>query len=76
MDHVLRQIAIVEKVVAYRDRFFQTPHVVQQVRLNKQRISWLHNAFMGFHVIEEGKSLEIRLFRIDLSAVQKIRILW
>ena len=76
MDHVLREIAIVEKVAAHGNRFFQTPDVVQPVRRYQQCVAWFDDAFIGCRVIEEGKSLEIRLFRIDLPAVQKIRILW
>src|SRR5215470_1168438 len=64
LDHVLREIAIVKKVVAHGNRFFQTPDVVLPVRRYQQRIAWFDGAFVGRRGIEEGKSLEIRLFWI------------
>src|SRR5262245_45148634 len=74
VSHVLREIAIVEKVVAHGNRFFQTPDVVQPVRRYQQSIAWFDDAFVGRRVIQERKSLKVRLFWIDLEVVQKIPI--
>src|SRR5262245_9004727 len=76
LDHVLRKIAVVKKVVAHGNRLFQTPDVVRPVRRYQQRIAWFDDAFVGRRRIEEGEALEIRLFWIDLPAIQKIPILW
>ena len=76
MSHVLREIAIVEKIVAHGNRFFQPPDVVQPVRRYQQCIAWFDDAFVGRRVIEKRKLLKVRLFWIDLEVVQKIPILW
>src|SRR5262245_22915567 len=75
LGHVLREIAIVEEVVAHGDRFFETPHVMKPVRRYQQRIAWFDDALIGSRGIEERKALEIRPFWIDLPAIQKVRTL-